>query len=225
MSALAFDSARPARTAVLISGRGSNMERLIAACAAPDAPARVTLVLSDKPEARGLATAAAAGIATAVAPERARIEREATIDAALAAAEIDLVCLAGFMRILSAEFTERWRDRILNIHPSLLPSFRGLDTHQRALDAGVRLHGATVHLVTPELDDGPILAQAALRVRSDDTAETLASRVLALEHRLYPAALFGYAGGKIRFEKERIITATAFADWAAEGSPELFSFG
>ncbi len=195
----AFSSERRARLAVLISGRGSNMLSLAEACARPDYPAALALVLSNEPEAAGLAAAEARGVATATIPHRAypgdKRGFEAAIDAELRAHEIDVVCLAGFMRVLSPFLVEAWRDRLLNIHPSLLPLFRGLDTHARALAAGVKIHGATVHLVRPELDDGPILAQAAVAVRPDDTPESLAARLLPVEHRLYPHALAAYLAG------------------------------
>jgi phosphoribosylglycinamide formyltransferase-1 len=181
--------------AVFLSGRGSNYAALAAATAAADYPAEIVAVLADS-DAEGLRRVP--GIpGTAVErreyPSRAAFED--ALDAATRAAGAELICLAGFMRILSPAFVARWEGRILNIHPSMLPSFRGLDTHARALAAGVKLHGATVHLVTPELDDGPILAQAAVPVLPDDTAETLAARVLAVEHRLYPAALARFVRG------------------------------
>lgn len=179
--------------AVLISGRGSNMTALAEAAAEPRHPAEIVLVLANDPAAEGLARARAMGLATAAVDHRAfpgdKAGFEAAMDEALRAAGAETLCLAGFMRVLSGAFVARWADRILNIHPSLLPAFPGLDTHARALAAGVKLHGATVHLVREAVDDGPILAQAALAVRPSDTAESLADRVLALEHRLYPAAL------------------------------------
>ncbi len=186
------------RVAVLISGRGSNMEALVAAAAEPGYPAEIAAVIADSAEAGGLARATAAGIATRVVarkrhPDRAAFEE--ALDAAIRESGAQIICLAGFMRILSAGFVERWSGRILNIHPSLLPSFRGLDTHERALAAGVKIHGASVHIVTASLDDGPILGQAAVPVLADDTADTLAARVLAVEHRLYPAALARHLGG------------------------------
>ncbi|WMS41665.1 phosphoribosylglycinamide formyltransferase [Acuticoccus sp. MNP-M23] len=178
--------------AVLFSGRGSNLKSLIDACAAPDFPATIVLAATDKPEAGGLAHAANAGIPVAVVDRKAYGDRatfEAALDKAVRASGAELICLAGFMRILSGTFVAAWVDAILNIHPSLLPAFRGLDTHARALAAGAKIAGITVHIVTEELDDGPILAQAAVAVRPDDTPETLAARTLAAEHRLYPAAL------------------------------------
>jgi phosphoribosylglycinamide formyltransferase 1 len=180
------------RTAILISGRGSNMAALIAAARAPDFPAEIALVLSNKSAAAGLALAKQAGIATAAVDHKiyaGRDEFEGSMQAVLDINRIDLICLAGFMRILSAPFVTRWRGRIINIHPSLLPAFRGLDTHARAIAAGVKLHGCSVHFVEPELDSGPVIAQATIRVRDDDTPESLGARVLAEEHKLYPAAL------------------------------------
>lgn len=185
------DGARK-RVAVLISGRGSNMQALVRACEQPDYPARIALVLSNKADAAGLAFAEDRGIATAVISHRDFATREAfdaALDARIRAHDIDFICLAGFMRILTPGFIRAWPDRMLNIHPSLLPSFRGLTTHQRALDAGVKIHGCTVHLVRPELDEGPILLQAAVPVMDDDDEESLGARVLAREHAIYPQAL------------------------------------
>ena len=188
-----------ARTAVLISGRGSNLSALIAAAASPDYPAEIALVLSNRADAAGLATARAAGIPALAIPHRDfpadRAAHEAAIDAALRDARIELVCLAGYLRVLTPLLVTRWQGRMLNIHPSLLPALPGLDTHARALAAGCALHGCTVHLVTTGLDDGPILAQAAVPVLAADTEATLAARVLAQEHRIYPAALAMLAGG------------------------------
>ena len=186
------------RVAVLISGRGSNMGALAAACREPDYPAEIALVLSNVPDAAGLRSAAAAGITTAAIDHRPygrdRAAHERAIDAVLAESGIELVCLAGYMRLLTPWLVGRWQGRMLNIHPSLLPAFSGLHTHERALAAGVRLHGCTVHLVTEVMDQGPILGQAAIAVRADDTADTLAARVLAQEHALYPAALARHLG-------------------------------
>jgi len=184
---------RRTRVAVLISGRGSNMTALLKAVAAPDYPAEIVLVLSNRPDAAGLAVAAAAGVETLCIDHRDfgrdRAAHEAAIEAALVARGVEIVCLAGYMRLLTPFLVGRWQGRMLNIHPSLLPAFPGLDTHQRAIDAGVKLHGCTVHLVTDVMDQGPILAQAAVPVLPDDSEETLAARVLAQEHRLYPLAL------------------------------------
>lgn len=186
------------RTAILLSGRGSNAAALIAAAADPAFPAVIALVLSNNPDAPGLGLAGAAGIEALAIDHRPfgrdRAAHEAALDQELRDHAIELVCLAGYMRILTPYLVSRWAGRMLNIHPSLLPAFPGLDAHARALSAGVRLHGCTVHLVTEAVDDGPILAQAAVPVLPDDTEECLAQRVLAQEHRIYPAALSAAAG-------------------------------
>ena len=190
------------RVAVLISGRGSNMAALLEAAAALDYPAAIALVLSNRAGAAGLDRARAAGVPAAVVESaRFRADRagfEAAMDSELRAHGAEIIALAGFMRVLTPGFVTRWRDRLVNIHPSLLPAFPGLDTHARALAAGVRLHGCTVHLVREGVDDGPILAQAAVPVLPDDTEATLAARVLAQEHRIYPAALAWLAAGRVR---------------------------
>ena len=191
-------SAAKQRTAVLVSGRGSNLGALIDAAREPDFPAELALVVSNRPHAPALGHAAAAAIPTGIVDHTQHPDRqafEAALGAALADARIDLVCLAGFMRVLSAGFVGAWNGRMLNIHPSLLPAFRGLDTHRRALAAGVTIHGCTVHLVTPEIDDGPIVMQAAVPVEAGDDEASLAARVLAAEHRIYPAALRMVAAG------------------------------
>ena len=186
---------------ILISGRGSNMASLLAAVAAGTLPVRIAAVIANRPEAPGLQTASAAGIATRVVDHRAYAGRQA-FDAALAATidgyAPDLVVLAGFMRILSDEFVDHYAGRLINIHPSLLPSFPGLNTHQRALDEGVRVHGCTVHFVTPALDHGPIIAQAAVPVVDGDDAERLAQRVLAQEHVIYPQAVRWFAEDRLQ---------------------------
>lgn len=195
------------RVAILISGRGSNMEALITAAAQDGYPARIALVISNRPKAAGLRRAAAAGIETEIVDhtlypnDRQAFERD--LQTKLEAYRIDLVCLAGFMRLLSPPFVEKWQGRMLNVHPALLPAFKGLDTHARALEAGVKIHGATVHFVVPEVDAGPILAQAAVPVREDDTVETLAARVLEAEHRIYSAALRILAEGRARLVQGR----------------------
>jgi phosphoribosylglycinamide formyltransferase 1 len=187
------------RVAILISGRGSNMTALIEAARASDYPAEIALVISSRPKAPGLARARAAGVATAVidhtgfGEQREAFER--ALDDELRNNRIDLVCLAGFMRLLTPWFVTRWSGRMLNIHPSLLPQFKGLHTHRRALEAGVKRHGATVHFVVPEMDSGPIVAQDSVAVREDDTEATLAARVLELEHQIYPRALRAVAEG------------------------------
>jgi phosphoribosylglycinamide formyltransferase 1 len=188
------------RVAILISGRGSNMAALIEAAKAADYPAEIALVLSNRPDAAGLAHAQAEGIATAVV-DRTRYgkDREAferAVQAEFEAHGIELVCLAGFMRLLSPWLVERWRGRMINIHPALLPAFKGLDTHRRALAAGAKMHGATVHMVVPDVDSGPIILQEAVPVVAGDTEETLAARVLAAEHRIYPQALRLLAQGR-----------------------------
>jgi formyltetrahydrofolate-dependent phosphoribosylglycinamide formyltransferase len=187
------------RVGILISGRGSNMAALLRAAAAPDYPAEIVLVAANKEDAKGLEVAAAAGIETAAVPHkpfgRDRAAHEAALSARLEAAGVELVCLAGYMRLFTPFFVQRWAGRMLNIHPSLLPSFPGVDTHARALAAGVKLHGCTVHVVTEGMDEGPILAQAAVPVLAADTEETLATRVLAQEHLLYPAALRRFIEG------------------------------
>jgi phosphoribosylglycinamide formyltransferase 1 len=187
------------RVAVLISGRGSNMASLIEAAQAPDYPAEIALVVSNRPDAAGLALATKAGVPTALVDHtRFGKDREAferALQAALDEHRIELICLAGFMRLFTPWFVERWSGRMLNIHPALLPAFKGLNTHERALAAGVKTHGATVHLVVPDMDSGPIIAQAEVPVLADDTPDTLAARVLAVEHRIYPEALRRVAEG------------------------------
>jgi len=179
--------------AILISGRGSNMRALIESCARPDYPARIALVLSNNPDAPGLDVARAAGLTAQAIDHRPykkdRAAHERALDAALRAAGVDYVCLAGYMRLLTPFLTTAWRGRMLNIHPSLLPAFPGLHTHERALEAGSRIHGCTVHWVTEGMDEGPIIGQAAVPVLADDTPDMLGARVLRQEHRLYPAAL------------------------------------
>jgi phosphoribosylglycinamide formyltransferase-1 len=188
------------RVAILISGRGTNMTALIEAAKADDYPAEITLVVSNRPDAPGLARARGAGVTTAVVDhtpfgeDREAFER--ALDGELRAQRIDLVCLAGFMRLLTPWFVARWTGRMLNIHPSLLPEFKGLHTHRRALEAGAQRHGATVHFVVPEVDAGPIVAQDSVAVREGDTEETLAERVLEVEHRIYPRALRAVAEGR-----------------------------
>jgi phosphoribosylglycinamide formyltransferase 1 len=189
------------RVAILISGRGSNMTALIEGAAATDYPAEIAVVVSNRPDAPGLERAHAAGIATAVVDhtqfggDREAFER--ALDEELRTQRIDLVCLAGFMRLLTPWFVKRWSGRMLNIHPSLLPQFKGLHTHRRALEAGVKRHGATVHFVVPEMDAGPIVAQGSVAVREGDTEATLAERILEIEHQIYPSALRAVAKGRI----------------------------
>ena len=190
------------RVAVLISGRGSNMASLIEAARDPDYPAEIALVVSNRPDAAGLAGARAENIETAVVDHTAfakdREGFEQAVQAVLEQHRIGIVCLAGFMRLLTPWFVRQWEGRMINIHPALLPDFKGLNTHERALAAGVKEHGATVHFVVPEMDAGPMIAQAKVKMHEDDTAETLASRVLALEHRIYPLALGLLADARVR---------------------------
>ncbi|MBS0535620.1 MAG: phosphoribosylglycinamide formyltransferase [Proteobacteria bacterium] len=189
------------RVAVLISGRGSNMAALIEAAKAPDYPAEIVLVLSNKADAGGLDTARANGIETAVVDHKAFGGDRAAFDRAmhdvLLAHKIDLVCLAGFMRLVTPEFVGLWSERMLNIHPALLPALKGLDTHRRAIEAHAAIHGATVHFVVPEMDAGPIIIQGAVAVRNDDSESALAARVLTVEHRIYPEALRLVAEGRV----------------------------
>jgi phosphoribosylglycinamide formyltransferase-1 len=192
------------RVAILISGRGSNMAALIEATKAADFPAETVAVISNKADAGGLVIAGESGIPTVTIESkpygRDRAAFEAALQSALDRNKVDLICLGGFMRLFTADFVQRWYGRMLNIHPSLLPSFPGLDPHGQALRAGVKISGATVHFVIPETDAGPIVMQGAVAVRDDDTADTLAARILAIEHRIYPAALALVASGRIRLE-------------------------
>jgi phosphoribosylglycinamide formyltransferase-1 len=196
------------KVGVLISGRGTNLNSLIDACAAPDFPAEIVLVLSNKADAGGLDIARAAGIATRVVSHKdfaSREEFDREMTAALKSAGVDFVCSAGFMRILSDEFVDTWRDRQLNIHPSLLPAFKGLKVHERVLEAGCKMSGCTVHFVRAAMDEGPIVAQASVPVLEGDTPETLSARVLEAEHQLYPLALRLVAEGRVTIVDERTI--------------------
>ena len=195
------------KTAVLLSGRGSNLQALIDAAASPEFPAEIVRVVSNVPGAGGLERAAQAGIATATIDHRNFEDRETfedALQAALEADEVELVCLAGFMRLLTKDFVDRWHDRMINIHPSLLPSYKGLHTHERVLEDGVRFTGCTVHFVRAEMDAGPIIVQATVAVHADDDADTLAARVLTAEHRCYPLALELVAGGRTRVVENRV---------------------
>jgi phosphoribosylglycinamide formyltransferase-1 len=198
------------RVAILISGRGSNMAALIEGARANSFPAEIALVISNKPDAAGLALAKSNGIMTLAIDSKPfgkdRVAFEAIMQSALDEHRIDLICLGGFMRLLTDDFVNRWTGRMLNIHPSLLPSFRGLDPHGQALRAGVKISGATVHFVTPEMDAGPIVMQGAVAVQDGDTADTLAARVLEIEHRIYPAALKLVASGGVRIDGDVCIT-------------------
>ena len=195
------------KVGVLISGRGSNMAALIRAADAADYPAEIACVVSNKADAPGLAIAAAAGVPTAVVSHRDHPDREAfdhAVSAELERHGVGFVVLAGFMRIFSPWFPTHWAGRLINIHPSLLPAFKGMHVHRQALDAGVRLSGCTAHLVTPDLDSGPIIAQAAVPVLPDDTEETLSARILRQEHRLYPLVVRWFAEGRIAVEGEKV---------------------
>jgi phosphoribosylglycinamide formyltransferase 1 len=195
------------RVAILISGRGSNMASLLDAAAAPDYPATIALVLSNRPNAGGIARASEAGVATTVVDHKAYPDREGferAMDAVLVEAGTEIICLAGFMRVLTPWFVARWVGRMINIHPSLLPLFRGTHTHRQALDAGVRVHGCSVHFVVPELDSGPIIAQACIPVFPGDDEDALAARVLVEEHRIYPQALAQLASGEARLSGQRV---------------------
>ncbi len=215
------------KTGVLISGRGSNLQALIDATRATDHPAEIVLVISNVPGAAGLARASEAGIPTTIVDHRdygspgARAAFEAVLTAAFEEAGVELVCLAGFMRVLTGGFVARWRDRLINIHPSLLPSFPGLDTHERALAEGVKLHGCTVHFVREAVDHGPIIGQAEVPVLPQDDAESLAARVLGAEHRLYPACLRLVAEGRARVVGEGVEIEAAAGDEPVLISPSL----
>ncbi|MBP7064590.1 phosphoribosylglycinamide formyltransferase [Ferrovibrio sp.] len=191
---------------ILISGRGSNMRALVQAAQAADFPARIAVVIANKAEAEGLDYARAQGIATAVIPSKGKSREvfDGELDAALRQHGVEIVCLAGFMRLLTAGFVESWRGRLLNIHPSLLPAFRGTQVHERVIESGARFTGCTVHFVVPEMDEGPIILQAAIAVPDDATPDTLAELVLTEEHRLYPLALRLLAEGRLRVEGNRV---------------------
>jgi phosphoribosylglycinamide formyltransferase-1 len=199
------------RVAILISGRGSNMAALIDAAKAPDFPAEIVVVISNRSDAGGLATARASSVPTLTIESRRfgkdRAAFETELQAVLDQHKVELICLGGFMRLLTAEFVQRWYGRMLNIHPSLLPSFPGLEPQAQALRAGVKISGATVHFVIPETDAGPIVMQGAVAVHDDDTPDTLAARILTVEHRIYPDALRLLAGGAVRLEADICKTA------------------
>ncbi|MEE2661737.1 MAG: phosphoribosylglycinamide formyltransferase [Pseudomonadota bacterium] len=200
------------KTAILISGRGSNMQALVNAASPPEFPARVNLVISNNPDALGLKWAGKVGINTKLINHRDYSNRSAfenELDQSLVGAEVELICLAGFMRLLTQEFVSRWQNRIINMHPSLLPAYKGLNTHQRVINDGVRFTGCTVHFVRPEMDKGPIIAQAVVPVLPNDNAETLASRVLVAEHRCYPFALQMVASGKIKIVNNCVLVENA----------------
>lgn len=196
------------KVGVLISGRGSNLQSLIDATARPDFPAEIVLVVSNRPGAKGLERAEKAGIAVEVVDHKGFPDRstfEAALTHILLTHRVELVCLAGFMRVLDAGFVYRWQDRMINIHPSLLPAFKGLNTHERALEAGVRLSGCTVHFVRAEMDDGPIILQAVVPVLPGDKPDDLAERVLGYEHRIYPEALRLVASGAARVSGDVVV--------------------
>ena len=207
------------RVAILISGRGSNMAALIEAAKAGDFPAEIAVVISNRAEAAGLDHAKSSGIATEVIESKPfgkdRAAFEKVLEETLGRHRIELICLGGFMRLFTAEFVQRWYGRMLNIHPSLLPSFPGLDPHGQALKAGAKISGATVHFVIPQTDAGPIVMQGAVPVRNDDTAEVLSERILAVEHRIYPEALRLLASGRLRLEGD----LCRIEDEAGSGAP------
>jgi phosphoribosylglycinamide formyltransferase-1 len=210
------------KVGVLISGRGSNLQALIDACAEPGYPAQIVLVLSNSADALGIERASRAGLKTTVIPHGDFVDREgfeAALDGALREAGTEFVCNAGFLRILTPWFVERWRDRQINIHPSLLPAFPGLHTHERALAAGVRFSGCTVHFVRPAMDEGPIIVQAAVPVLPDDDAGTLAARVLAAEHRIFPLALRLVAEGRAKVVGGHVVIAGSDAPTEAVLNP------
>lgn len=209
---------RRKRTAILISGRGSNMRALIDRAANPSFPAEIVLVLSNRPDAAGLAFAKENTIACAVVDHKiyaGREEFERSMQVLLELHRIELVCLAGFMRMLTPWFIGQWQERLLNVHPALLPAYRGLRTHERALADGVKIHGCTVHFVVPAMDEGPIIAQAAVTVRDSDTPSSLAARVLAQEHIIYPTALGRVAEGRLHVQGNRVY----FGEPATEPPP------
>lgn len=200
------------KVGVLISGRGSNLQALIDAAADPEFPAEVALVISNRDDAQGLKRAAAADIPTKVIRQRDFSEEggfENAIHAAMSEAGVGLVCLAGFMRLLNDDFVKKWKDRLINIHPSLLPALKGLHVHERALENGMRISGCTVHFVRPSMDSGPIIMQAAVPVDPDDTAESLADRVLEWEHRIYPLCVRLIAEKRVRVTNEKVRIADA----------------
>jgi len=212
------------RVAILISGRGSNMRSLVEASRAQDCPYEVVVVISSRPDAAGLSWAKEQALpALGLDHKRyeSRAHMEGQIQTVLTASRVDLVALAGFMRLMTPEFVTSWHNRMLNIHPSLLPSFKGLHTHERALEAGVRVAGCTVHLVRPEMDEGPILGQAAVTVEDGDTPDTLSERILRAEHKLYPAILRAYAAGEITIVEERVSWKNAVNQQAILFSPNL----
>jgi phosphoribosylglycinamide formyltransferase-1 len=222
VSSASHGGAAKPRVAILISGRGSNMVALIKAAKVEGFPAEIAVVISNRAEAAGLALASAEGIPTVTIESKPfgkdRAGFEGVLQSTLEAHGIEIICLGGFMRLFTAEFVQRWYGRMLNIHPSLLPSFPGLDPHAQALNAGVKVSGATVHFVTPETDAGPIVMQGVVAVRDDDTPDTLSARILGIEHQIYPKALRLLAGGKLRLEG-----AITKVDGDASGNDTLIS--
>lgn len=199
-------SAKPKAVGILISGRGTNMRALVEAAQAPGFPARIAVVIANKAEAEGLSYAQSQGIATEVIPSKGKTREafDAELDAALKQHGVEIVCLAGFMRLLTPAFVQGWFGRMLNIHPSLLPAFKGIDVHRRVIESGTRFTGCTVHFVVPEMDDGPIVIQAAIPVPQDATPEMLADAILLQEHKIYPQALRWLADGKLQIEGNRV---------------------
>ncbi len=215
---------RKVRTAILISGRGSNMRSLVVAARAADYPAEIAVVVSNRPDAAGIAWAVEQGLPAAVIDHKdyaTRADFERALQSELDAHHVELVALAGFMRLMTPDFVEHWRDRMINIHPSLLPSFKGLHTHEQAIAAGVKIAGCTVHFVRPEMDDGPIIAQAAVPVLGSDTPETLAARILEAEHRVYPAALRLVAAGQARCDGEKVFVSQEVSETVVLFSPMI----
>lgn len=214
------------RVGILISGRGSNMRSLVEASREADCPYEVVVVIANRPDAAGLAFAKAQNI-PALGLDHTRYESrehfEGQLHTVLTASKVELVACAGFMRLMTPEFVEKWRDRMLNIHPSLLPAFKGLHTHEKSIAAGVRISGCTVHLVRPAMDEGPILGQAAVPVAVDDTADTLAARILEAEHKLYPRVLAAFASGKISIVDERVSWPGSVNQGSTLFSPDLGS--
>ncbi len=212
------------RTAVLISGRGSNMAALVKAAQDPNFPAKIDLVLSNKADAAGLEFAASHGVPTRVLSHKGYGDRQAfdeALDGVLREEGIEIVCLAGFMRLLTPWLVTQWQDRMINVHPSILPSFKGLHTHERALEMGVRVHGCTVHFVRAEMDAGPIILQAVVPIEADDTPDTLAARVLTQEHIIYPKGLELLAAGRLCVKDERVEISGTRPGAAALVSPAV----
>lgn len=198
---------RKLRLGVMISGSGTNLQALIDACTAADYPAQIQVVISNRPDVRGLDRAAQAGLTAVTIDHKDFDDKESFEDAVhqcLSDHDVELVCLAGFMRLLTSTFVNRWRDRLINIHPSLLPSYKGLHTHARALEDGVRFHGCTIHYVRPEMDNGPIIMQAAIPIATDETEESLIAKTLTYEHKMYPAAVRLIAEGKVRVAGNKV---------------------